>query len=96
LSRTRDGLIVSEVDLNHCRQVRDKWGFQMTQRLPEYAEWLTAAAKPDFKPQVIVDPGVNLNERFEPLAVAHRVVPRLAAPSGEPVATKAKDEAAKG
>lgn len=59
LSRTRDGLLVSEIDLNQCRQVRDKWGFQMTARLDEYAEWLTAAAAPDFRPQVIADTGME-------------------------------------
>jgi|GEM_PF-130506 len=80
LSRTRDGVIVTEVDLNHCRQVRDRWGFQMTQRLPEYAEWLTAAAAPDFKPQVITDPGLLTEPQREPLAVQHRPLPRLAAP----------------
>ncbi len=80
LSRTRDGVIVSEIDLNHCRQVRDKWGFQMTQRLPEYAEWLTAAARRDFEPQVISDPGLGADNGREPLAVQHRPVPRLAAP----------------
>ena len=53
LSRTRDGLLVTEFDLNHCRQVKDKWGFQMTQRLPEYAEALAWAADPDFQPQII-------------------------------------------
>lgn len=99
LSRTRDGLIVSEVDLNQCRQVRDKWGFQMTQRLPEYAEWLTNAARHDFKPQVIADPGVNLNERFEPLQVAHRPIPRLGAPESARAAgvgAAQKDEAKSG
>lgn len=59
LSRIRDGLLVSEIDLNHCRQVKDKWGFQMTQRLEEYARLLTEAAKPDFVPQVIRDPGAD-------------------------------------
>lgn len=59
LSRTRDGVLVSEIDLNACRQVRDKWGFQMTQRLKEYADSLTKAASPDFKPQVIYDPGIE-------------------------------------
>jgi predicted amidohydrolase len=29
LSRVRDGLLVCEVDLNLCRQVKDKWGFQV-------------------------------------------------------------------
>lgn len=59
LSRVRDGVLVSEVDLNHCRQVRDKWGFQMTRRLAEYAEELTAAAQPGFVPQQIVDPAIK-------------------------------------
>ncbi|MCB9686517.1 MAG: hypothetical protein H6738_08555 [Alphaproteobacteria bacterium] len=57
LSRVRDGVLVSEIDLNHCRQVRDKWGFQMTGRIEEYAAWLTEAAKPGFRPQVIPDRG---------------------------------------
>lgn len=56
LSRIRDGLLVSEFDLNHCRQVKDKWGFQMTQRLAEYADALMEASQPDFEPQVIRDP----------------------------------------
>ena len=43
LSRIRDGLLISEVDLNHCRQVKDVWGFQMTQRLEEYGKALTEA-----------------------------------------------------
>ncbi len=57
LSRIRDGLLISEIDLNHCRQVKDKWGFQMTGRIEEYARALTEAAKPGFKPQVIKDTG---------------------------------------
>lgn len=61
LSRTRDGLIVSEIDLNQCRQVRDSWGFQMTSRLEEYGELISRAAAPDFEPQVIVDPGVDIS-----------------------------------
>jgi len=81
LSRIRDGVIVSEIDLNHCRQVRDKWGFQMTQRLPEYAAWLTNAASKGFKPQVIADPGLDLASDQDPAAVGHKPVPRLVAPS---------------
>ena len=54
-----DGVLVTEVDLNHCRQVRDKWGFQMTRRLAEYAVELTAAAAPGFKPQQIIDPAIK-------------------------------------
>jgi len=57
LSRTRDGLLVTEIDLNHGRQVKDKWGFQMTGRIPEYAEALTRAAQPGFQPQIIKDTG---------------------------------------
>ncbi|MEC7984887.1 MAG: nitrilase-related carbon-nitrogen hydrolase [Myxococcota bacterium] len=57
LSRVKDGLLISEIDLNHCRQVKDVWGFQMTMRLEEYAKALAAAAKPDFKPQIIKDEG---------------------------------------
>lgn len=59
LSRIRDGVLVSEIDLNHCRQVRDKWGFQMTQRLREYAQSLEVAAAPSFQPQIIPDTGYD-------------------------------------
>jgi hypothetical protein len=34
LSRARDGLLVAELDLNLCRQVRDKWSFQVGAHLP--------------------------------------------------------------
>ncbi|MFT5587718.1 MAG: beta-ureidopropionase [Cognaticolwellia sp.] len=57
LSRVRDGLLVTEIDLNHGRQVKDKWGFRMTGRIPEYAAALNRAAQPDFKPQIIKDTG---------------------------------------
>jgi len=59
LSRTRDGLLVAEVDLNLNTQIKDKWGFQMTARYPMYAEFLTNFIKEDFKPQVVVDPGLG-------------------------------------
>ena len=29
LSRTRDGLLVTVVDLNLCRQIKDKWCFRV-------------------------------------------------------------------
>ena len=32
LSRTRDGLLISQVDLNLCRQVKDKWNFRVSSR----------------------------------------------------------------
>ena len=75
LSRTRDGVLISEIDLNHCRQVRDKWGFQMTQRLAEYGDLLTAAAAPDYRPQVIADTGVDVSNGRPALAraVAHQL-----------------------
>jgi beta-ureidopropionase len=59
LSRTRDGVLVTEVDLNQCRQTRDKWGFQMTGRYAEYAQHLEKAAQPGFKPQIIEDQGID-------------------------------------
>lgn len=33
LSRVSDGLLVAELDLNLCRQVRDKWGFRVRRML---------------------------------------------------------------
>lgn len=30
LDRVSDGLLVAEVDLNLCRQVRDHWGFRVS------------------------------------------------------------------
>ena len=53
LSRTRDGLLVTEVDLNMCRQIKDKWGFSMTRREEMYGRLLTEAAKDGYKPQRI-------------------------------------------
>lgn len=53
LSRDRDGLLIVEMDLNLCRQIKDIWGFRLTQRLPLYAESLNEAIKHDFKPQII-------------------------------------------
>jgi beta-ureidopropionase len=62
LSRVSDGLLVTELDLNLCRQVRDKWGFRMTQRLPMYAELYAKASKPDYKPQIITESGEKPRE----------------------------------
>lgn len=53
LSRSSDGLLIAEVDLNLCRQVKDFWGFRMTQRLPLYAESFAKASELDFKPQLV-------------------------------------------
>jgi len=59
LSRTKDGLLVSEVDLNLCQQVKDKWGFQMTARYPIYAEFLNNFIKQEYQPQIVKDPSVT-------------------------------------
>lgn len=53
LSRIKDGLLMATLDLNICRQIKDKWGFIMTQRLDLYAESLTKACKPDYEPQIV-------------------------------------------
>ncbi|PNX81466.1 beta-ureidopropionase-like protein [Trifolium pratense] len=56
LSRNRDGLLISDMDLNLCRQFKDKWCFRMTARYEMYAETLARYLKPDFEPQIIRDP----------------------------------------
>lgn len=53
LSRVKDGLLLVEVDLNLCRQIKDTWGFRMTQRLDLYAESLTRAVQLDYKPDLV-------------------------------------------
>ncbi|XP_019890120.1 beta-ureidopropionase isoform X1 [Ooceraea biroi] len=45
LSRDKDGLLIGELDLNMCRQMKDIWGFRMTQRLDMYAEELAEFVK---------------------------------------------------
>eukprot|EP00667_Euglena_gracilis_P011446 EG_transcript_11709 len=58
LSRDTDGLIVAEVDLNQCQQVRDKWMFQATARYELYAKLLHDYVQPDFTPQRVTDPSL--------------------------------------
>ncbi|XP_074040613.1 beta-ureidopropionase [Leptinotarsa decemlineata] len=53
LSRTKDGLLIAEFDLNMCRQIKDERGFDVTQRLQLYQELLSNIMKTDFKPQII-------------------------------------------
>lgn len=53
LSRDQDGLLIVEMDLNLCRQVKDHWGLRMTQRLADYGRDFSRAAELDFKPQLI-------------------------------------------
>ncbi|KAK6738530.1 hypothetical protein RB195_020561 [Necator americanus] len=52
LSRTKDGVLVVEIDLNLCRQTKDHLCFRMTQRLDLYAKSITAAADPNYKPDI--------------------------------------------
>ncbi|KAJ2949605.1 hypothetical protein O0L34_g15527 [Tuta absoluta] len=40
LSRIQDGLLIADIDLKLCRQVKDYWGFRMTSRLDTYAKAL--------------------------------------------------------
>mmetsp|Transcript_2971 Transcript_2971/g.8705 ORF Transcript_2971/g.8705 Transcript_2971/m.8705 type:complete len:406 (-) Transcript_2971:2624-3841(-) len=56
LSRNKDGLLIADLDLNLCRQIRDRWGFQLTARHKMYAELLNDYIEPDFEPQIIRDP----------------------------------------
>lgn len=63
ISRARDGLAVAEVDLNLCRQVKDKWGFQMTARYEMYAEFLADFVDPNYEPQIIRDPGLGEHKK---------------------------------
>lgn len=58
LSRTRDGIVIAEADLNLCRQIKDAWCLRMTARYPDYAKLLTAYCEPGYEPQVIKDKGL--------------------------------------
>lgn len=53
LSRYRDGLMVAQLDLNLCRQVKDSWGFTQTGRHDMYEQFLHRYNQPNFEPQVI-------------------------------------------
>ena len=53
LSRNKDGILISEVDLNLCRQVRDGWCFRMTGRFDMYRDLLEKATGGDFKAQIV-------------------------------------------
>ncbi|XP_068094419.1 beta-ureidopropionase [Hyperolius riggenbachi] len=53
LSRVGDGLMITELDLNLCRQTNDKWNFKMTGRYEMYAEELKQVVRPDFKPDIV-------------------------------------------
>ncbi|KAK2840956.1 hypothetical protein Q7C36_012535 [Tachysurus vachellii] len=53
LSRTQDGLLIAELDLNLNRQIADKWNFKMTGRYELYAKELTKVVQHDFKPNIV-------------------------------------------
>ncbi|XP_014212563.1 beta-ureidopropionase-like [Copidosoma floridanum] len=53
LSRTGDGVLLAEIDLNLCRQMRDSRNFPMTRRLDLYARELSKAAQPNYEPQIV-------------------------------------------
>jgi len=55
LSRCRDGLLVTSVDLNLSQQVSDKWVFRMTGRHAMYADGLRDYCKHDFTPDVVTE-----------------------------------------
>ena len=55
LSRVRDGLLVTQVDLNLNRQVTDKWGFRMTNRVDMYAGALAEVNSEHFKPNIVYE-----------------------------------------
>lgn len=43
LSRDKNGLLIIQMDLNLCRQIKDHWGFNMTARLDDYAKEIKEA-----------------------------------------------------
>ena len=49
LSRLEDGLLVTQLDLNLIRQIKDKWAFPMTARYEIYADMLARYIKPTFQ-----------------------------------------------
>ena len=65
--------MISEIDLNLCQQVKDKWLFQMTSRYSYYAEFLNNFIRHDFEPQVIRDP--SLDDVAPPKAKKQRLNP---------------------
>lgn len=53
LSRDRDGILYAELDLNMYQQIKDKFGFEQSQRWPEYIENFKRAAHHSYEPQII-------------------------------------------
>jgi len=59
LSRVKEGVLIAQLDLNLCMQVKDKWGFHMTARYPMYADLLHKFIQPKFVPQILPDPSLG-------------------------------------
>eukprot|EP00923_Selenidium_pygospionis_P031930 GHVN01056436.1.p1 GENE.GHVN01056436.1~~GHVN01056436.1.p1 ORF type:complete len:472 (-),score=61.13 GHVN01056436.1:942-2357(-) len=53
LSRLKDGLLVTDIDLADIEAVRDQWMFQATARYPMYQNLLSNYISHDFKPSVV-------------------------------------------
>ncbi|GIQ81065.1 hypothetical protein KIPB_001965 [Kipferlia bialata] len=52
LSRTMDGILITNVDLNKMSQTRDVWNFWMAHRLHDYGTQYLAFSKDDYKPNL--------------------------------------------
>jgi len=61
LSRVRDGILATDIDLNQVRQQKDIWMLAITGRYDMYAKKLGEYVKPSFKPERIVDPALKDN-----------------------------------
>lgn len=59
LARHRDGVLITDCDLNLVQQVKDTWCLRMTARYEMYAELLNKYIRHDFEPQVIKDPSLK-------------------------------------
>ncbi len=59
LTRVGDGLLVTEVDLNQNRQVKDFWFFHNTARYSEYAKELSEYVQHDYQRNIIKDPSLK-------------------------------------
>lgn len=53
LDRNKDGILITNVDLNLCRQVKDSWCFRMTSRLPMYRDLLGRVTGGEFEKQIV-------------------------------------------
>lgn len=53
LSRTRDGILFATIDLNLCKQMRDKLGLNESQRLFYYKDKFAHAANTNATQQII-------------------------------------------